>query len=418
MSFLYNVIIALLYLGALLASPFYPKAKKLITGRKKMFKKLQNEINSSDRVLWFHAASVGEFEQGRPVIEEIRKLYPQYKILLTFFSPSGFEANKNYSQANYIYYLPFDFSWNARKFYNIVKPHAIFFIKYEFWYNFIHQAYKNNIPLYCISAIFRPDHFFFKWYGKPYRKILNEFNFIFVQNNTSKELLNLHGIQHTAVCGDTRFDRVVQIAKQIKTLPLIETFAKDSKIIIAGSTWPADEKVLFQYFQDHLSNNLKTKLIIVPHEVDNEYHLESLTLSFNGNAIRYSKLNNNSNIEKYKVLIIDVIGILSSAYRFGYIAYIGGGFGKGIHNILEAATYGIPVIFGPKYKKFQEALDLTYRKGAFPINNYSDLEKILNNLLSNNQLYQNACEICKKYVNENIGSTKKILQHIEPILKS
>lgn len=417
MIFLYNLAIALLYAGIAMAAPFNRKARKLLKGHRRLFYQLRQAIRDDAPILWFHAASTGEFEQGRPVMEEIRKLYPHYKILLTFFSPSGYEAKKNYAGADYIFYMPFDFSWNVRRFYQIVKPRAVFFIKYEFWYNFIHQASQTNIPIYCFSAIFRPDQFFFRWYGGWYRKLLFRFNFIFVQNKSSENLLKQIGLQQVEVCGDTRFDRVAQIAAASKHLPAIDTFARQSRVIIAGSSWPADESLLIKYFNEKLTENPSIKYIIVPHEVDDEKHMNELAGAFSSSAIRYSRITPEHNLSSYRVLIVDVIGILSSVYRYGYLAYIGGGFGKGIHNILEAATYGIPVIFGPRFQKFQEAVDLTERKGAFAIKDYKHFAQTLDLLLNDEKVYQQACQVCKNYVQENLGSTQKIVQKIQPILQ-
>jgi len=417
MIFLYNLGIAILYGIFVIAYPFNRKARKLLQGHWRLFARLKETIKDDSPILWFHAASTGEFEQGRPVIEEIRKRYPQYKILLTFFSPSGYEAKKNYAGADYIFYMPFDLIWNVRRFYKIVKPKAVFFIKYEFWYNFIHHAHRSGIPVYCFSAIFRPNQFFFRWYGQWYRKLLYEFSYIFVQNRQSADLLKQIGIQQVEICGDTRFDRVAQIAAASKHLPIIDDFARQSKIIIAGSTWPADEDLLVKYFKEKLVHRSQYKYIVVPHEVDDEKHLNDLVDQFNGAAVRYSQITAGQNLGNYRVLIVDVIGILSSIYRCGYIAYIGGGFGKGIHNILEAATYGIPVVFGPRFQKFQEAVDLTSRKGAFSVKNYPQFAQTLEALLNDEQLYQQACTVCKNYVAENLGSTGKILQKIDTVLQ-
>jgi 3-deoxy-D-manno-octulosonic-acid transferase len=419
MTLLYNFAIAIFYLGFLVASLFNSKAKKIIKGHRRLFRKLKEAIGEEDNILWFHAASTGEFEQGRPVIEAIRQKYPQYKILLTFFSSSGYEAKKNYQGADYIFYMPFDFSWNARLFYRIVRPKAVFIIKYEFWYNFINVARKKNIPIFCFSAIFRPGQVFFKWYGGWYKNILRKFTCIFVQNADSLYLLNAEGIKNVVVCGDTRFDRVNQIAVQSKNLPLIENFVQNAQqVIIAGSTWPADEELLVAYFNKKSDGKPSLKMIIVPHEIDDENHLNELIRSFNCPSVRYSAISESTDISNFRVLIIDTIGILSSVYRYGYFAYIGGGFGKGIHNILEAATYGIPVVFGPKYKKFQEAVELIDRKGAFSIDNLDDMENIFDKLLNNKDFYQSACGVCRKYVEENLGSTEKFLQYVSPLIFS
>ncbi|MGC8803652.1 MAG: 3-deoxy-D-manno-octulosonic acid transferase [Bacteroidales bacterium] len=418
MVFLYNLAIALMYMAIVIAAPFNRKARKLLQGHRHLLRRLRVTLSNNEvPILWFHAASTGEFEQGRPVMEEIRRLYPQYKILLTFFSPSGYEAKKNYAGADYIFYIPFDFSWNVQRFYQIVKPQAIFFIKYEFWYNFIHHAYLSGIPLFCFSAIFRPNQVFFSWYGGWYRRLLLKFDFIFVQNRQSELLLNQIGMRQVEVCGDTRFDRVAQIASTSKHLPAIDAFAGQSRVIIAGSTWPPDEALLVRYYNEKLAEHPSIKYIIVPHEVDDEKHLKDLAAAFKGNVIRYSQISNEQNLSNYRILIIDVMGILSSVYRYGCIAYIGGGFGKGIHNILEAATYGIPVLFGPRFQKFQEAVDLTSRQGAFSVGSYKSFAQTMDDLLNDDKLYSLACQVCKNYVQENLGSTQRILQKIEPILK-
>lgn len=418
MIFLYNLAIALMFIGMVIAAPFNRKARKLLQGHRRLLQRLRDMLNNNEApILWFHAASTGEFEQGRPVMEEIRRLYPQYKILLTFFSPSGYEAKKKYAGADYIFYMPFDMSWNVRRFYDIVKPRAVFFIKYEFWYNFIQQAHQANIPIYCFSAIFRPNQVFFRWYGRWYRSLLFKFSYIFVQNKQSEVLLNQIGIHQVEVSGDTRFDRVAQIATTSKHLPAIDAFASGSRVIIAGSTWPPDEALLVKYYNEKLVTNFSVKYIIVPHEVDDEKHLNELVAAFKGSAIRYSQISNGDSLSSFRILIVDVMGILSSVYRYGYLAYIGGGFGKGIHNILEAATYGIPVVFGPRFQKFQEAVDLTSRKGAFSVKDYKHFAQTMDMLLNNDNVYQQACQVCKNYVQENLGSTQKILQKVEPVLQ-
>ncbi len=409
MTVLYNLGIFFFHIGVLIASFFNRKARLLLIGQSRLIKNIESSITRDNDILWFHAASVGEFEQGRPVMEAIRQKYPHYKILLTFFSPSGYEAKKNYKGADYIFYLPFDYSWNARRFIRIIKPRAIFFIKYEFWLHYIKYAHKNQIPIYCISAIFRPGQVFFKWYGSWYRKILYKFSHLFVQNQLSEKLLHQIGISNVSITGDTRFDRVYQIASNAKQLPIIEAFSRNNKIIIAGSTWEPDEKLLVNYINKNNHNNLK--FIIVPHEVDKPLKLQQLIKQINLKTICYTQATTD-NVVDYQVLIIDIIGILSSAYKYGYIAYIGGGFGKGIHNILEAATYGIPVIFGPKYKKFNEAVELIRVGGGHSINNYARLEAIFEKLLNNNEYYNQCASISKEFVKSNLGATDKILTRL------
>lgn len=410
MTILYNLGILFFQIAVTIASIFNRKAKLLIRNQWQILKKISLVTNNENNILWFHAASVGEFEQGRPVIEALRQKYPQYKILLTFFSPSGYEAKKNYKGADYIFYLPFDYSWNARRFIQIVKPRAVFFIKYEFWFHYIKYAHKQQIPIYCISAIFRPGQVFFKWYGSWYRKILYKFTFFFVQNEISELLLHKIGIRNVSITGDTRFDRVYQIASNTKKLPIVEAFSQNNKIIIAGSTWELDEKLLVNYINkpNHYDD---LKYIIVPHEVDKPFKIQQLQKKINLKTICYTQATT-ENVADYQVLIIDIMGILSSSYQYGYIAYIGGGFGKGIHNILEASTFGIPVIFGPKYKKFNEAVELIKSGGGFSINNYYKLENIFDKLLIDTAYYQQCATVSKEFVKNNLGATNKILSRL------
>jgi 3-deoxy-D-manno-octulosonic-acid transferase len=414
MALLYNVFLGLYGFGILLASSFHKKARKFLFGRLRLFSKLENAFGKDDKILWFHAASLGEFEQGRPVIEEIKSRFPQFKILLTFFSPSGYEIRKNYEGADYICYLPIDFSWNAKRFVKIIQPKAVFFIKYEFWNNYTRVLHYEHIPVYCFSSIFRPGQLFFKCYGAWYRNILSRFDHLFVQNELSKKLLETIGITDISVSGDTRFDRVANIAKQTKQLPVLEKFKNDSLILIAGSTWPADEEILINYINE---NSNVYKYIIAPHEISNSA-IDELIQKINKKSVRYSEADAKS-LTDYNVLIIDNIGMLSSIYKYGNIAYIGGGFGKGIHNILEAATFGLPVIFGPKYKKFHEAVELIEKHGAFSINDYSSFKKIMDEQLENTDIIEKTSMICKKYIEENKGATEKIISgiNLESLLK-
>lgn len=411
MVFLYNIGVRLYQLLVTIASIFNTKAKLWINGRKDWQSNLQKAINKNDNIVWFHCASLGEFEQGRPVIEAFRQKYPEIKILLTFFSPSGYEIRKNYQGADYIFYLPLDSRRNAKKFLEITNPIAAIFVKYEFWYHYLNQLKKNNIPTYIISAIFRNDQVFFKPYGKWYRKFLANFEHLFVQNEISKELLINIGVKNVTVAGDTRFDRVVSNYNSAKTLPLLEQFAANSKVLIAGSTWPKDEDLIVEYFR---SNPFNIKLIIAPHEI-NPQNIEKLIAKIGVKTIRYTQPND-IDPKEAQLLVIDTIGILSSAYRYGTIAYIGGGFGVGIHNTLEAAVFGMPVIFGPNYHKFQEAIDLINHKASISINNQNDLNTAVNQLLENQKLLENASSSAKEYVAKKAGATSVIVEMIK-ILK-
>lgn len=391
-----------------ITSLFNHKAKLFIRGRKNWKKKLKSQIDKDANYLWFHCASLGEFEQGRPVIEEIRNRFPEYKIVLTFFSPSGFEIRKNYAGADIVSYLPVDTKRNAREFLEIISPQKAFFIKYEFWYFFISELKKQNIPLYILSAIFRQDQQFFKntpW-GKWYRKMLFMFEHLFIQNETSAQLLKTIGLSNFSVSGDTRFDRVFAIAGAAKEIPVVEKFRDNHTLIVAGSTWKPDEELLSEF----INHSRDIKFIIAPHEVSVS-NINRIVQLLKKPAITYSSLNN-SNIEQSDVLIIDSIGLLSSLYQYGDIAYIGGGFGVGIHNILEAATFGMPIVFGPNFNKFKEAVDLSSRGGAFPVTNYDELKRIFNRLIDENNFRKEASETSKKYVTENVGSTEFIIKKV------
>ena len=401
----YNLILGLYWILVNIAALFNKKAKQFVVGRKGQFQKLSKAFIATDKIIWFHSASLGEFEQGRPVIEAFKKEHPGLKILVTFFSPSGYEIRKNYSGADYICYLPLDYSWNAAKFLDIIKPQAIYFIKYEFWPNYINEAKRRNIPIYCFSSNFRNNQLFFKWYGGKYKNILSKFKHLFVQNQRSKELLESVGITNVTVNGDTRFDRVHQIASQTKELPVVASFKANHNIIVCGSTWPVDEDLIIEYINICVHN---CKFIIAPHEL-HETNIEQLQRKIMKKNIRYSQANETI-VTNYDVLIIDNIGMLSSIYKYGVAAYIGGGFGKGIHNILEAATFGLPVVIGPKHKKFQEAVDLIERGGVFPISNGTELNKIFDTLLYDSVSLTKASTICKNYVAENTGATSKILE--------
>ena len=406
MTLLYKISIFLYSLLVRLASIFNEKARQFVRGRSNWKANLQNQIEKDARYIWFHCASLGEFEQGRPVIEEIKKQHPEFKIILTFFSPSGYEIRKNYAGANIISYLPLDTKSNASAFINIVKPEKVFFIKYEFWYFYIAELKKQNVPLYIISAIFRENQQFFKNTigGKWYREILFQFEHFFVQNENSAELLKSIGLNNISVSGDTRFDRVAEIAKAAKKIEVVEKFKGKALLFVAGSTWKPDEELLAEF----INQNKDIKFIIAPHEVS-QSNINRIHQLLKKPAISFSKVNEKE-IHNYQVLIIDSIGLLSSLYQYSNVAYIGGGFGVGIHNILEAATFGMPIVFGPNFKKFKEAIDLIQNGGAFSIAKFDELESIFNHLIFDKKLLNKTSEICKKYVEKNVGSTKFIIK--------
>ncbi len=408
MVFLYNISIFVYSQLLWFFSLFNEKAKLFVNGRKGWEYRVQRQIDKNAKYLWFHCASLGEFEQGRPVIEELKRQFPEYKIVLTFFSPSGYEIRKNYELAHVVAYLPLDTKRNAKKFLEIVQPEKAFFVKYEFWHHYISELKNRKIPLFAISAIFRETQQFFKptpW-GKWYRKMLFKFEHIFVQNEKSAELLKSMGLTNFTVSGDTRFDRVAAIAKSSKELPLVEKFKGNLPLVVAGSTWKPDEELLAKL----INQSSGIKFIIAPHEVS-ATNINRLQQMLTKPTLLFSKLQNQET-DKVDVLIIDSIGILSSVYRYGNIAYIGGGFGVGIHNILEAATFGLPVVFGPNYKKFKEAVDLVSEGGAFTIENYEALHHVLNRLSSQKNELEKASKIGRDYIGKNVGSTQIIIKKV------
>ncbi len=402
MRFLYNTFIYI-YIGILhLISPFNKKIKTMLKGEKECFDKLKS-ISQNEKIAWFHCASLGEFEQGRPLLEEVKKHFPNHKILLSFYSPSGYEAKKDYSLADYIVYLPNDTRKNAKKFVSIVNPDLIFFIKYEFWYNYILELKGRR--LFQVSLILRENQYFFTWYGKWFAKQLKNFEHFFVQNQQTATLLNKIGYKNITISGDTRFDRVMTIANNAKSFPDIEKFCQgDKKIILAGSSWLADEKII-----EKAIKNLDIKLIIAPHIVE-QSHINEIQELF-PQAILYSELAENK--KESNILIINCIGILSNLYQYCDIAYIGGGFGVGIHNTLEAATFGKPICFGTNYQKFQEAIDLINLKAAYSISNEEELKEILSSLLSDKEKYEKSAKASKNYVQEKVGACKKIIEHLK-----
>lgn len=403
---LYNLAIGLYDLAVHLAAPFSRKPRKMMKGHWVVYELLRQQVEKDARYIWFHAASLGEFEQGRPLIEEIRERYPDYKILQTFFSPSGYEVRKDYRGADIVCYLPFDKPRNVKKFLDIVNPCMAFFIKYEFWKNYLDELHTRRIPVYSVSSIFRKDQIFFKWYGGTYRSVLKNFDHLFVQNETSKRFLSKIGINRVTVVGDTRFDRVLQIREQAKELPLVEKFKGDSLTLVAGSSWGPDEDLFIEYFNNHP----EMKLIIAPHVID-ENHLVEIISKLKRPYVRYTRADEKK-VQKADCLIIDCFGLLSSIYRYGEIAYIGGGFGVGIHNTLEAAVYGIPVIFGPKYQKFMEATQLIEAKGAYSIKGVEELNTLFDRFLSDRDFLKETGEHAGYYVTSNSGATDRVLHMI------
>ena len=408
MNALYNISILFYSILIRLAAPFNIKAGQISKGRKQTFDELQAKIKHDRPIVWVHCASLGEFEQGRPIIEAIRKQHPGYQILLTFFSPSGYEIRKNYDLADYICYLPADTKKNAEKLIELVRPEIVFFVKYEFWFHYIHELKKRNIPLYLVSAIFRENQLFFKnspW-GKWYRKMLFSFEQFFVQDDQSVKLLHGVGIKNVTKAGDTRFDRVAEIARNGKNIPLVEKLKGNSLLVVAGSTWKPDEELLVQYIHSHP----ETKFIIAPHETK-KANIERLISLLKTPVICYTEATEESVMNK-QVLIVDTIGILSSIYKYADLSYIGGGFGVGIHNTLEAAIFGMPIVFGPNYLKFKEATTMVDLGIAFPVNDSSSLNTILDQLLSDNEKRNSIAGQCAHFTNQNLGATQIILNKV------
>ncbi len=389
---------------------FDPKAKKWVQGRKDWYQKLQEEFNPDGPVVWFHCASLGEFEQGRPVMELYKEKYPGHKLLISFFSPSGYEIRKDYELADHTCYLPADSPANARKFVNLINPQQVFFIKYEFWFNYIQEISNHQSPLYIISGIFRQKQHFFKWWGGWYRHQLHKITHFFVQNQQSVDLLHSIGIENVSLNGDTRFDRVEKLEQNQKDFPLIEKFIGDHKVIIGGSTWDQEE--------DFLSTLIKQdrkgfKYIIAPHEVHEE-KIQRLLKKLPVRAIRYS-MANTEDICSYKVLIIDSIGILGFLYKYAHTAVIGGGFNAGLHNTLEALTYGVPVIFGPKHHHFPEAFDLIENGAGFSISDEDSFFNAITPLITKDTFHKKASETAYKYIRSKTGVARKILDEIETL---
>jgi len=408
MILFYNLSIFLYSLLVRIASLFNPKARQWVKGRKDILKKIEDVVKGETNLVWFHSASLGEFEQGRPVIEAFKAKHPDYKIVLTFFSPSGYEIRKNYEGVDYVFYLPADTKRNAKEFIRLVDPKMVFFIKYEFWYHYLTQLRKKDVPTYIFSTIFRSNQMFFKPWGGLYRRILKAFTHFFVQNEESIELLKGIGFENVSLAGDTRFDRVYSIAKQAKVLPQLEDFAQNRPVMIAGSTWPKDEDHIIKYINTSDNNY---KYIIAAHEVD-ENHIKNIVSGIEKPYVRFTTATK-AEIDAAEVLVVDCIGVLSSMYRYGDISYIGGGFGRGIHNTLEAACYGMPVIFGPNYHKFKEAKDLIALGGAFTYENYERLNSLLDSYHEDVKLREKSGDSSKNYVDNMRGATDKILRIIK-----
>lgn len=418
---IYNIVIYFVLWGIAIASLFNEKVRKMWRGEREAFKILKQKVDPNAKYIWFHAASLGEFEQGRPLMERIRKDNPQYKILLTFYSPSGYEVRKNYEGADIICYMPVDTRLNAIRFLRLVRPVMAFFIKYEFWSNFLHILKHRNIPTYSVSSIFREDQVFFKWYGRNYAGVLKCFTRFFVQNEESKRLLEGIGITAVDVVGDTRFDRVLQIKEAAKQLPICEAFRTgvassqsadvphhDFKVFVAGSSWPPDENIFIPFFNEHKD----WRLLIAPHVIAEEHLKLILSLIKGKKVVRYTQTTPEEAAEA-DVLIIDCFGLLSSMYNYGDVAYIGGGFGVGIHNTLEAAVWNMPVIFGPNNKKFQEAQGLLKSGGGFEINTYEDFSGLMSSLMNDEAFLKQAGDKAGAFVAHLAGATDKVLASVK-----
>lgn len=403
---LYNLVIYLYLFGVKLAALFSEKPALMVKGHRQVFDLLRDHIDRQAKYIWFHAASLGEFEQGRPLIERIRREHPDYKILQTFFSPSGYEVRKNYQRADLVCYLPFDTPRNVRRFLDLAQPVMAFFVKYEFWQNYLNELHRRHIPTYSVSSIFRPNQVFFRWYGRGYRQVLHTFAHLFVQNEESLRLLQSIGVRQASIVGDTRFERVLDICRQAKQLPLVERFKGNSLTLVAGSSWGPDEDIFIDYFNAHP----ELKLVIAPHVV-NDTHLKEIISKVKRPCLRYTEATE-ANVAQVDCLIIDCYGLLSSIYRYGEISYVGGGFGVGIHNVLEAAVYGIPVFFGPNNKKFQEAQQLLQCCGAFEIAGADDFNRQMDSFLTDEAALQKAGQAAGNYVSSHAGALEKIMKHL------
>lgn len=409
MIFLYNLGIRFYFFLIRIASPFNAKAKNFLAGRKGLFIALKNTlVKNTSPIAWFHAASLGEFEQGLPVMEAYRKAFPSHKILVTFFSPSGYEQRKHHPIADFVFYLPIDTRSNAKQFYDIVNPEKVFFIKYEYWFHYLNQARQRNIPLYSISARFLPSQVFFKSYGAFHRKMLSFFTHTFIQNESSLELLKSIGIEASSISGDTRFDRVLNTIANPDTYQSIQKFKGNNQLMIIGSAWSSDMQVLREFIN---TSAIRLKFIIAPHEIGDS-NVEKLTAALSKSVHRFS--DSKTIPDATEILILDTMGMLSSVYQYGDFAYIGGAFGDGLHNILEAVAFGLPVVFGNKgLEKFPESLELQELGGAFSIASQHQASEILNKISTSDDFRSETSEICKRYIQENAGATQHIIDYLK-----
>lgn len=412
---MYNIAIYFYLVGVAVASIFNDKVRKMWRGERQAVKTLKENVDPTAEYVWFHAASLGEFEQGRPLMERLRQLHPEYKILLTFFSPSGYEVRKDYKGADIVCYLPLDTIRNARRFLRAVRPVMAFFIKYEFWYNYFHILKHRGVPVYSVSSIFRPDQIFFRWYGHAYARVLKCVTKFFVQNEVSKQLLHGIGIDDAEIIGDTRFDRVLQIRDASKRLPIVEAFRSGNagasaaegvahKVFVAGSSWGPDEDIFIKYFNERRD----WRLIIAPHVVSEE-HLQQILSKLSRKTVRYTEATPETAAEA-ECLIIDCFGLLSSVYHYGDVAYVGGGFGVGIHNVLEAAVWNMPVIFGPNNKHFQEAQWLLKAEGGFEIADADGFAKLMDRMRTDETYVKERGKAAGKVVEEHTGATEKVIK--------
>lgn len=408
MLFIYSLIVQIANFSLKIIALFSPKIKLFVDGRKPVFEILTSKINPHDKTIWFHAASLGEYEQGLPVIEKIKIKYPNHKIIVSFFSPSGYEVRKNNTAADATVYLPLDTVKNAKKFIHLIHPDLVFFIKYEFWPNYLNELKKQQIPTYLISGIFREKQAFFKWYGGFYRKALEAFTYFFVQNESSLKLLHRLGKTNAVVSGDTRFDRVATILEKDNSLDFIETFKNNTTTIVIGSSWPKDEELVLNFINSSTAN---CKYIIAPHNIKQE-QIQQLKVNCVKKVVLFSE-KEDTNLADYDVFIIDTIGILTKIYSYADIAYVGGGFGHpGVHNILEPATFGTPIVIGPNYSHFAEAIDLVDLKGCITINSQTELNKSLENLITNTSERIKMGTICTQFVQKNKGAINQIIKYI------